>query len=151
MLTRRNALILTTAALGSLAATGARAEATPPIFTRDGLAISGADPVAYFTEGKPVIGDPAHSSDWMGATWTFASADNKAAFDAEPERYAPQYGGYCAYAVSRNYTAKIEPEAWTIHEDKLYLNYSRSVRFLWNRAREENIASADANWPAVLG
>ena len=87
---------------------------------------------------------------WKGAIWQFASAPNMAAFEADPMGYAPQYGGYCAYAVSRGYTASTDPEAWTLHAGKLYLNYSISVRAQWRPEIAENIALADANWPKVL-
>ena len=87
---------------------------------------------------------------WKGATWRFASAANRTAFEMNPKAYAPQYGGYCAYAVSRGYTAKIEPDAWRIVDGKLYLNYSRSVRTHWAADVPGNIAKANANWPAVL-
>ena len=96
-------------------------------------------------------GDTDHSSTWNGATWRFASADNKAAFDANPDAYAPQYGGYCAYAVANGYTAKTDPDAWSIVDGKLYLNYSRRVRTRWLEDVPGNIAKGDANWPSVLG
>ncbi len=124
--------------------------ATPEVFTRGGLAISGYDPVAYFTEAKPVKGSSAHSVIWNGAEWRFATAQNRAAFEADPTAYAPQYGGYCAYAVARNYTAKTEPDAWHIEDGKLYLNYSQRVRRLWRRDVPGEIARGDANWSTVL-
>ncbi len=126
--------------------------AEPPVFsTFFGGAIKGYDPVAYFTDGRPIVGEDSHKLEYMGAVWKFASAENRAAFEAAPEKYAPQYGGYCAYAVSRGYTASIDPEAWTIVEGKLYLNYSKSVRESWSQDIPGNIRKADANWPAVLG
>lgn len=149
MLTRRATLGLVAAApLMALARPALAAE--PPIFAEGGVAIKGADPVAYFTEGRPVIGASEHALDWNGATWHFASAQNRDAFAAEPAAYAPQYGGYCAYAVSQDYTAKIEPEAWTIVDGKLYLNFSRRVRRIWSRDVPGHIAAANANWPDVL-
>ena len=113
------------------------------------VAIEGTDPVAYFTEGRPVEGTKAHSLEYMGATWRFASAENKAAFEADPEKYAPQYGGYCAWAVSQGYTAGIDPDAWTIVEGKLYLNYNESVMKTWLADRDALIDRADANWPGL--
>lgn len=124
--------------------------ATPAIYTEDGVAVDGSDVVAYFTEGKPVSGDASITHDWNGATWRFASEENRAKFAADPEAYAPQYGGYCAYAVSKGYTASTDPRAWSIVDDKLYLNYSRPVRLLWNRDIPGNIARGNANWPSVL-
>ena len=115
-----------------------------------GLAIGGYDPVAYFTQGKPVKGKSAHKVMWKGAVWTFASAAHREAFEADPRRYAPQFGGYCAYAVSRGYTAKTDPKAWKVHEGRLYLNYSTQVRTLWSRDIPGNIALARGNWPGVL-
>ncbi len=114
-----------------------------------GVAIEGTDPVAYFTEGRPVEGSKAHSLEYMGATWRFATAANKSAFEADPTKYAPQYGGYCAWAVSQGYTAGIDPDAWTIVEGKLYLNYSESVMETWLEDRDALIDRADANWPAL--
>lgn len=142
---------LTLAAAAPMAAIALPAFAmTPDIYAEDGIAIDGTDTVAYFTEGKPVPGSDAHTVDWKGATWRFSSAENAAMFEADPEAYAPQYGGYCAYAVSRGYTASTVPQAWTIHDGKLYLNFSRPVRALWSRDIPGNIMKGDANWPDVL-
>ena len=113
------------------------------------VAIEGTDPVAYFAEGKPVEGSSAFEHEWMGATWRFASAAHRDRFAAEPEKYAPQYGGYCAWAVAQGYTAKIDPEAWKIVDGKLYLNYSRAVQSQWQSDIPGNIAKADANWPTI--
>jgi hypothetical protein len=126
------------------------AAATPPVFADDGIAINGYDPVAYFTDGKPVRGDKAITSDWNGAILRFASMENKARFDADPEVHAPKYGGYCAYAVSQGYTASTDPDAWTIHNGRLYLNYSKRVRRTWLENVDGYIARADENWPGVL-
>lgn len=125
--------------------------AEPPVYAEGGVAIDGTDPVAYFTDGGPVAGDPAIFSDWNGARMLFSSSENKAMFDADPDAFAPQFGGYCAFAVSEGYVASTVPEAWTIHEGRLYLNYSRSVRRRWLRDIDDRIARANANWPGVLG
>jgi YHS domain-containing protein len=114
-----------------------------------GTAIDGYDPVAYFNEGRPVEGKSEFAHGWMGATWYFASADNRDLFAADPDQYAPQYGGYCAWAVSQGYTAKIDPEAWKIVDDKLYLNYSKEVQAQWSQDIPGNIAKGDANWPKI--
>ncbi len=148
MLTRRR-LIALSAALPAIIATRALA-AQPEVFSTDGIAINGYDPVAYFTEGRPVEGSDAHQSDYMGASFRFASAANKATFDADPAAYAPQYGGYCAYAVSLGAIATTEPEAWTIHEGRLYLNNNLNVRDIWSEDIPGNVTKADANWPDVL-
>lgn len=114
------------------------------------VAIKSYDPVAYFTDGKPVEGEKAHSHKWNGATWRFSSEANRKLFAAAPETYAPQYGGYCAWAVSQGDTAPIDPTQWTIHEKKLYLNYDRKVNETWTAKRDEFIQLADKNWPKVL-
>ena len=129
----------------------ASAAALAPVYsTLLGGAIRGFDPVAYFTESKPVEGKKAFSHEWKGATWYFASERNRDLFRADPEKYAPRYGGYCAYAVSRGYTASIVPEAWKIVDGKLYLNYSKGVQRAWEQDIPGNIASADKNWPGLL-
>ena len=147
MLTRRSLIGLL--AISPLVARPAFA-ATPEVFSDGGFAIRGTDPVAYFTTGGPVRGTDAHLLMWRGATWAFSNAENMAAFEMNPDAYAPQYGGYCAYAVSQGYTASTDPEAWTIHDGKLYLNYSKSVRSRWERDIPGHVAAADANWPGVL-
>lgn len=114
-----------------------------------GVAIEGYDPVAYFTDGKPVEGSSDHSYDWMGAEWHFANADNLEKFKAEPEKYAPAYGGYCAWAVSQGYTAEIDPEAWKIVDGQLYLNYNKDIQTRWAKDIPGNIEKADRNWPKI--
>lgn len=115
-----------------------------------GPAISGFDPVAYFTQSKPIQGLAEHSAEHNGATWNFSSADNLALFKGDPDKYAPQYGGYCAYAVSKGSTAPIDPQAWSIVDDKLYLNYNKSIQDRWSVDIPKSIAAGDANWPKVL-
>ncbi len=125
--------------------------ALDPVFsTYLGGAIRGYDPVAYHAEGKPVAGKRAHRVEWKGATWSFASAENKALFEGDPEKYAPRYGGYCAWAVSQGYTASIDPDAWSIVDGKLYLNYSLGVRDQWSQDIPGNIAKGNVNWPKLL-
>jgi len=97
-----------------------------------GVAIKGYDPVAYFTQSKPVKGSSTFTHHWMNSTWWFASAEDRDEFARDPEKYAPQYGGYCACGVSQGHTAPIDPEAWTIIEGKLYLNYSKGVKKTWS-------------------
>ena len=101
--------------------------AIDPVFETDGVAIGGYDAVAYFTDAKAVEGTKQHSFDWYGATWHFVSEANRAAFAKDPEKYAPQYGGYCAFGVSRGYAVKVDPTAWKIVDGKLYLNYNHDV------------------------
>lgn len=119
-------------------------------YSRNGAVIGGYDVVAYFREGRPVTGDAQHAVMWKGANWYFSSAENRTRFEMNPKAYAPQYGGYCAYAVARNYTASVVPEAWEIVDGKLYLCYSTRVLSLWQRDIPGHIASANANWPGVL-
>ena len=124
--------------------------ASDPVYETRAGAIDGYDPVAYFTQGAPVKGAPGHTLEWNGATWHFASAANLAAFRLEPERYAPQFGGYCAYAVGNNYTAKSDPQAWHVEGGKLYLNFNAEVQKMWLEKKTGFIASAEKNWPAVI-
>ena len=114
------------------------------------VAIGGYDAVAYFEDGRSIEGEKNITHEYLGAIWRFATAAHRDAFAADPERYAPQYGGYCAFAVSKGYTAAGDPDAWTIHEDKLYLNYSKSVREQWRQDIPGNVAKADVNWPEIL-
>jgi YHS domain-containing protein len=115
----------------------------------DGIAIKGYDPVAYFDQGQPVPGTTGYQYEWMGAKWLFSSKKNLDAFKDDPEKYAPQYGGYCAYGVSKGQKADIDPAAWTVHEGKLYLNFSPQVRFIWSRNLQPNIQTADKNWGSL--
>ena len=116
-----------------------------------GLAIEGYDPVAYHTKGEPMKGSGDYEFKWKSATWRFANKEHLELFKANPEKYAPRYGGYCAWAVSRGYTASVDPEnAWTIVDGKLYLNYNVEVKKDWEEDIPGNIAKAEANWPAVL-
>ncbi len=126
--------------------------AKPQIYSNSSsnIAINGYDPVAYFTQKMPVEGSSEHSTKWNGAIWHFSSKENKAAFLASPQKYAPQYGGYCAFAVSYGSTATTVPEAWSIVGGKLYLNNSLSVRKRWNKDPKKFIKRANANWPGVL-
>ena len=146
-LTKRSFLI-SAAALAALPAT-AYAK-TPATYAEDGVAIDGTDPIAYFTEGAPVKGSSDFTRSYNGATWHFASAAKRDAFAADPARYAPQYGGYCAYAVSEGYTASTTPKAWRIVDGKLYLNYSKRVQRRWEKDIPTCISNANANWPKVL-
>jgi YHS domain-containing protein len=114
------------------------------------LAIDGYDPVAYFTDGKPVPGAKEWTQAWQGANWRFATQEHRDLFAANPGKYAPQYGGYCAWAVSQGYTADVDPAAWAIVDDKLYLNYDLEIRSKWMAQQAELITKADANWPTLL-
>ena len=124
---------------------------SPEIYTGilSSTAVGGYDPVAYFREGKPVQGKKDLTHTWKGVTWRFVNAKNLDDFKAMPEAYAPQYGGYCAWAVSQGYTAKGDPNAWSIVDGKLYLNYTKTGRETWRQNRTAYIAQADRNWAAV--
>lgn len=118
--------------------------------TFSNTAVSGYDTVSYFTEGKPVKGSKEFTSDYQGAEWRFSSAENKKKFDANPTKYAPQYGGHCAWAVSQGGTASGDPQQWAIHNGKLYLNYNARIKADWDKDRDGFIKKADALWPGVL-
>ena len=118
--------------------------------SKDGTAIEGYDTVAYFTESKAVKGNRDFKHRWKDANWYFSSQENLELFKDDPEKYAPQYGGYCAYAVAKNDLAKIDPNQFTVLNDKLYLNYNKRINRKWNRKRDEYIADANDNWPSVL-
>jgi YHS domain-containing protein len=153
-LSRRTALLLGAAALFASAA----AHAAPPVNTlkpglfggRTDTAILGYDPVAYFTDGKPVKGLDTLSVDWMGAKWKFASQAHLDQFRAAPEKYAPQYGGYCAYGVSQDNLVSIEPDKFKIVDGKLYLNYDADVQAKWLTDPAGYIKQADAKFTALL-
>ncbi|PJI91806.1 YHS domain-containing protein [Yoonia maricola] len=149
-ITRRNLFTIALTVPVAAALTPRAMAATPEVYNDGGIAVDGSDVVAYFTDGTPVAGDAAITHDHMGVTWRFASEANRDLFAADPTAYAPQYGGYCAYAVSQGYTASTTPEAWSIVDGKLYLNYSTGVRRRWERDIPGHIAAGDANWPAVL-
>ena len=127
-------------------------EVAPFIYSESssGLAIRGADPVAYFTQAQAVKGTEEFEYEWNDATWRFSSQENLDLFAANAEQYAPQYGGYCAKAVSEGNLASIDPESWKIVEDRLYLNYSPAVQQQWSRDIPGNIALGDENWSGVL-
>jgi len=156
ILTRRTALLGMAATAAALSATSllpSEAQARKAsIYTGllSGTAVGGYDPVAYFKSGKPVKGSRKHTTQYMGATWRFSSAKNLAAFKASPSRYAPAYGGYCAWAVAQGYTAKGDPRHWKIVGGKLYLNYSAGVQSKWAKDISGNIRKANKNWPKVL-
>ena len=146
--------ILAFAALMLAAWPQAAAQArSPEIYTGivTSTAVGGYDPVAYFTEGRPVEGKRDITWTWKGATWRFANEKNRDAFKAAPETYAPQYGGHCAWAVSSGYTAKGDPKHWKIVNGRLYLNNNAKVQSDWERDVPGHVAKGDKNWPAVLG
>ena len=125
--------------------------AASPVFTEGGLAIRGFDPVAYFTEGRPVAGTAEFEADWKGATWRFASAEHRDAFKADPDRYAPQYGGFCAWAVAaKGRLYSTQPSNWTIVDDRLYLNYNDAIQQRWEADIPGFIDRGDERWPEIV-
>ncbi|MEO1533113.1 MAG: YHS domain-containing (seleno)protein [Pseudomonadota bacterium] len=147
---RRDALrfaIAATALGGGLLGRPGAAQAGT-VFVDFGVAIRGADPVAFFTEGKAVEGFSRHKLEWQGATWQFASAANRERFAADPAAYAPQYGGWCAWAMTRSDLAPTDPTAWLISDGKLYLNYNAGTERRFKRDVPGNIAKANAAWEA---
>jgi YHS domain-containing protein len=131
----------------SFAATGDNV----PVFTESGVAIRGTDPVAYFTQAKPVQGSAEFAADYQGATWHFSSSENREIFLTNPEKYAPAYGGYCAYALSLGaYKVETDPNAWSIVDGRLYLNKTPVVRSIWETDIPGNIQKSEGNWLTVL-
>jgi hypothetical protein len=141
---QRRRLILTALAMVATGPAGAEAW-----FADRGLAIRGTDPVAYFTDGAARRGDPAIRLAHGGVDWLFASEANRTAFAADPDRFAPQYGGWCAWAMAEGYLAPIDPDQWRIVEGRLYLNASARVQRRWLGDSPGFIARADANWPRL--
>lgn len=114
--------------------------------TSDNVAINGYDTVAYFTDGEATKGSAEYVAVWQDARWHFASDAHRRLFEADPSRYAPQFGGWCASGVAEGEYYEINPEAWAIVEGKLYLNYSRRVRDKWLETASEKIAKAEHIW-----
>lgn len=119
------------------------------VFVKDNAAIAGYDAVGYFNAGKPVKGDKRFNWNWHDANWHFANQQNLDSFKVAPEKYAPQYGGYCAYGLADGHKAPTQPDAWTIVNGKLYFNYNKDVQVLWSKKRDDYIVTADKNWPIL--
>jgi YHS domain-containing protein len=117
---------------------------------KSGLAIQGYDPVAYFTDSKALLGDSKITSSYHGAIYRFASMDHKTMFDADPAKYEPQFGGYCAYGTSKNKLVPITPEAFNIVDGRLLLQYDLGVREKFNKDVSGNLRKADSNWPGLV-
>lgn len=145
--TSRSALV-GLAALFSAASFSASADEITT-FTKDGAAIGGTDPVAYFTQGKPVAGSDAHTFKYDDVTWKFASAENRDTFAADPAKYAPQYGGFCAFGAAMGFKVPVVPEAWSIVDGKLYLNNSLKVQDRFEQDVPGHIKNATLNWEII--
>lgn len=143
--------LLTLMAITLLFAAGTMAS-EPPVYTGllSNTGAGGYDTVSYFETGQPTKGSTSYTTEYQGATWRFANAENLARFKENPERFAPAYGGYCAWAVSQGYLAKGEPEHWAIRDGRLYLNYNQAIQDRWQHDPDGFIQQADMNWPKVL-
>ena len=149
---RRNFVTVAIALTASTVLTASAFAATAKIDTsrKDGVALGGYDPVAYFTEKMSKPGKAEFKASWNGVDWYFANVENMKAFTATPEKFAPQYGGFCAYAAANGSVAGGDPEAWTVVDGKLYINLSDSVRQIWSQDIPGNIVKADKNWPGLV-
>ena len=151
---RSNVVKMLVAALSLAALPAALPAATnpaPAVYSAsDGLAAGGYDVTAYFSKGKAVRGNSKHELMLRGVTWRFASAESLAKFKSDPAAYAPQFGGYCAWAVSQGYIAPGDPEQWKVVDGKLYLNFNSRAKELWEADQSDAIRRGHANWPRVL-
>lgn len=150
------ALAVSAASLGGCAggrqSISSRVEANKVLVNRDrnALAIQGYDPVAYFTDNRPVMGSSQFTARFMGATYQFASVQHRDMFNADPEKYAPQYGGYCGYAASINRLSPIDPSFWQIQDGRLILQHNQKAFDLFQQGLAQNITRADSNWPGLV-
>jgi YHS domain-containing protein len=150
MIDRRLALLSLVAGAAALTLNlSARAQAGA-FFEKEGVALRAHDPVAYFKDNRPVKGSPEFKAQWQGSVFHFASAANRDAFQADPAKYAPQYGGYCAFGVAGGYKATTDPAAFTIEGGKLYLNYNAAVQTQWRADIPGFVVKADRHWPSVM-
>lgn len=147
----RAAVLAASLAASACATDGVVTQREPimPTNAEAGLAVKGYDPVAYFTDHKPVPGNPAITTRWHGVTYQFASNEHRQAFLADPDHFAPQYGGFCAFAISRGTIADIDPSEWAVVNDHLYLNNNAVAQRIWDTDRPGNIRAGDKNWPLV--
>lgn len=126
----------------------ARAEPRPNV-DKDGLALQGYDPVAFFTDGKPVLGKEEFHSSFHDATYRFASAEHQAMFEKNPAKYEPQFGGFCAYGVAKGHLAPVKIDAFQIVKDRLLMQYDSEVKNAFNKDQHGNLETADKNWPTL--
>lgn len=152
-MTLRSIVAASALALSPIAlALPALAQAAPVYTAKNSqVAVNGYDPVAYFTAGEPVKGSEDFTATHHGAEFRFANQENLDTFLGDPDKYAPQFGGYCAWAVSQGYTAPGNPKNWAVVDGKLYLNYNSEVQNTWNAERDELIPAAATNWPGLVG
>lgn len=147
----RAAVLAAGLAVSACATNGMVSQREPvmPTNAAAGLAVKGYDPVSYFSDMKPVPGNPAITTRWHGATYQFASNEHRQAFLADPDHFAPQFGGFCAYAISRGTIADIDPSEWAVVKDHLYLNNNAVAQRIWDLDRPGNIVAGNKNWPLV--
>jgi hypothetical protein len=136
-------LITLMAFIGMISTVNAQKSA---VYAPDGIAVNGYDAVAFFTQAKPVKGSADNSFRWDGANWLFSSKADLESFKRSPEKYAPQYGGYCAYGAAQGHKASVQADTWSIVDNKLYFNYNLKVKELWSKNRGAFIDSANKNW-----
>ncbi|WP_237217127.1 YHS domain-containing (seleno)protein [Ruegeria lacuscaerulensis] len=134
----------------AMIAPAAFAQELPVFYKTDGAAMAGYDVVSYFGDGAPVRGLPEYSVVWKGAEWHFATAENQAAFEMNPRAYAPQFGGYCAYAMAQGELVSTDPALWRVIDGRLYLTHSREIERMWIQDTAGYIEMAEAHWPVVL-
>lgn len=120
------------------------------VYSKNGIALHGYDPVAFFISKEPRKGDSSIRFNWQGATWYFENQQNAQLFIANPSQYAPQYGGYCAFGASRGYKAPTAIDTWTIADGKLYFNYNQKVKTVWVKDQAAFINKADSNWTTIM-
>jgi hypothetical protein len=135
--------------LGSVCLVSAAVPADPINKGPDGVAVRGYDVVAYFTDSKALKGSPQFEYEWKGAKWRFVSSTHRDAFAAAPEKYAPQFGGYCTWTIGHKSVAEGDPEVWSIVDGKLYFNNNRTAQTRWNEDRPKWIIDAGLNWPGL--
>ena len=146
MLSRLISTVCAAFALATLIAPSARAS---DVNQTDGLALRGFDPVAYFTQNKAVLGKPQLTAEYHGVTYEFATKEDQSAFQADPEKYVPQFGGFCAFATSVGVKADADPHEFVVSNGKLYVNNNEQAQKLFQQDVAGNIEKADHNWPGV--
>ncbi|WP_050603023.1 YHS domain-containing (seleno)protein [Ruegeria sp. 6PALISEP08] len=126
------------------------AQDKPVYFVTEGVALAGYDPVTYFEGSTPVMGAAENAVMWKGAKWHFSSAENRERFESNPRAFAPQFGGYCSYAMAKGVLKSTDPNAWQLVDGRLYLTHSPQIEAMWRQDRAEYIEMAEKNWPIVL-
>ncbi len=147
----RRTFVALAAALPALGLPRTAVGGTAHVNAEHGVAIRGADAVAYFRGLGPVAGSVAEQVRWRGAVWLFANPEHREAFERDPRRFAPRFGGYCAYTLSQGALGPVDPRAFNIHEGRLYLVRSLEIREIWLKNLAHNIRLAEKHWPAALG